>query len=210
MTTQLLLTRHGETVANAARKYSGHTDVMLSALGRRQARALGRRLRDEHIDAAYASDLIRARETAEYVVLGRGIGVCCDPGLRELCFGEWEGRTFEEVRRVWPDAWSRLLNLDDDFCAPGGELFSDARGRVAAALERIVQAHPDQSVLVVAHGGSLQMILSHVLGTPVANTYRVAAGNCGLSIVEYRGGRPIVTLVNDCAHTVARRQRAKR
>ncbi|HLZ72924.1 MAG TPA: histidine phosphatase family protein [Dehalococcoidia bacterium] len=209
MATRLLLTRHGETVANAARRFSGRSDVALTALGRRQAKALGRRLRGFEIDAAYASPLLRARQTAEIALAGRGIAVTPDEGLREISFGEWEGRTFDEIRERWPNEWTRLRSFDESFCAPGGEPFTEAQQRVVESAIAIVGRHPDETVLITAHGGTLQLLLSHVLGMPAGSMFRIATGNCSLSIVEFHGERPIVTLVNDCAHTAPRTRKAQ-
>jgi alpha-ribazole phosphatase len=207
--TQILLTRHGETVANAAGKFSGHNDVVLTEHGRRQARALGKRLQGTVIDAAYASDLSRARETAELVLTGRDLPVTTMPALREVSFGDWEGKTFEEVRREWPDAWQRMRSIDDDFSAPGGELLRDTRRRVVDALTRIAEENVDRTVLVAAHGGTIQIALAHVLGMSTSCMFRLATGNCGLSIVEYHRTRPLVTLINDCAHTARLKSRRK-
>jgi len=208
LVTRLLLTRHGETVANAARQFSGRSDVALTPLGRRQARALGRRLRSVAIDAAYASPLIRARETAEIALNGRTIAVVTESGLCEISFGEWEGRTFAEIRERWPAEWAKLRSVDEEFCAPGGEPLIDAQQRAVAAVIAIVARHPDQTILLTAHGGTLQLLLAHVLGTPALSIRRIATGNCGLSIVEFHGEQPIVTLMNDCAHTAPRVRKA--
>lgn len=200
MPTRLLLTRHGETTANAARQFSGHSDVSLTALGRRQARALAVRLRGETVAAAYASDLSRARETAELALAGRGLTVRGEPGLREFNFGDWEGRTFAEVRAGWPDDWNRLLAIDDGFCAPGGEPLRETRVRVSEAVQRIVAAHPDETVLVAAHGGTLQLVFAEALGMATGAMFRIATDNCALSIIEIHGARPLVRLVNDQSH----------
>jgi broad specificity phosphatase PhoE len=204
---RLILTRHGETVANESRRFSGHSDVALTRRGRAQARALARRLRREPITAAYSSDLSRARETAEITLQGRGIAVEINAGLRELSFGDWEGLTFDEVRAGWPDQFARLLAIEKDFCAPGGEPITVARGRVVSAAMGIAARHAGETVLIAAHGGTLQLLLSHLLGMPPNCMFRIATGNCGVSIVEFHGERPFVTLVNDCAHTQPRRAR---
>jgi len=200
LTTRLLLTRHGETESNAGRRFSGHSDVALTSLGRAQARALGRRLRREPIDVAYSSDLARARETATIALRGRSVKLTTHSGLRELCFGEWEGKTFQEVREGWPDSYRQLLVVGDGFCAPGGEPLDITRERVVGAMSEIVARHESLNVLIVAHGGTLQILLAHVLGMPPSSMFRLATGNCGLSIIEFHGERPFVTLVNDCVH----------
>lgn len=205
--TRLILTRHGETVANEGRRFSGHSDVALTARGRQQARSLRRRLLEEPIVAAYASDLTRARQTAEIALRGRNIEVGTEPGLRELSFGDWEGLTFAEVRAGWPESFARLLAIEDDFCAPAGEPLTAARDRVVATVTQLAGRHRGETILVAAHGGTLQLLLSHVLGSASGNMFRIAIGNCGVSIVELYEERPLVTLINDCAHTRPRSQR---
>jgi alpha-ribazole phosphatase len=200
---RIILARHGETVANAERKLSGHSDVQLTHLGRLQAAALGTRLEREPIAAAYASDLVRARETAEIVLANRGIGACIDARLRELSFGEWEDKTFADIRREWPDEFRRLLTPDASFCAPGGEPLAVTSTRVVAALEDIAAKHEGDTVLVVAHGGTIQLALAGALGMPLDHLFRLATGNCGVSVIEFHRERPLVTLVNDCAHTLS-------
>lgn len=200
MPTRLLLTRHGETTANVRRIFSGHTDVALTPLGVRQARALARRLADEPIVAAYASDLSRARETARLALGGRDIPVIEEPGLREFHFGTWEGLSFREVRERFPDGWQQFLALSDDFCAPDGEPLRETRRRIAETVQRIVAAHTEETVLVVAHGGTLQMIFADVLGLTTGTMFRLATDNCSLSVLEYYGDRPLLRAINDTSH----------
>jgi broad specificity phosphatase PhoE len=94
--TTLLLVRHGETDWNAEGKLQGHTDRPLNPYGRRQAQALADRLATESIDALYASDLSRARETPEILGEKLGLAVAVDPDLREKNWGNWEGLTSDE------------------------------------------------------------------------------------------------------------------
>lgn len=200
MPTRLLLTRHGETRANVERRLVGHGESPLTERGRRQALALAERLQREPIAAVYASDLTRCCETAALAIAGRHIEVAAEPGLRELHFGDWEGRTFDEVQAGWPDAWSRLLAIDETFCAPGGEPVVAASARIAATMAAIADRHAGKSVLIVAHGGTLYLYLSHLRGTPLSGTVRVAAANCALTLVELHEDGPRLTIVNDDAH----------
>src|SRR3954469_18439411 len=98
--TELLLVRHGETDWNAEGKLQGHTDRPLNDYGRRQAEALAERLAEERVDAVYARDLARTRETAEIVGARLGLPVVLDPDLRERNWGTWEGLTPGERARV--------------------------------------------------------------------------------------------------------------
>jgi broad specificity phosphatase PhoE len=155
MATTILLARHGETDWNAARRVQGHTDVPLNERGREQARALAAELREERLDAVYASDLLRAHETARIVAATQGLEVTVLPDLRERNFGTWEGLTDVEVLARFPHAHT----------GPWGdaETREELSQRVLAALRRIAEAHPGGRVLVVAHGGPLRAVL-HAAG----------------------------------------------
>ena len=146
--TELLLVRHGETDWNAEGRLQGHTDRPLNDYGRRQARELADRLAGERVDAIYASDLSRARETAEIVGQRLGLTVVVDPALREKNWGNWEGLTGDERAAI-------------EFV---GESTEEHRDRVMAAVRRIVERHPSQRIVVVTHGGSLRRIQAAVNG----------------------------------------------
>jgi broad specificity phosphatase PhoE len=144
--TELLLVRHGETDWNAERRWQGHADVPLNERGREQARRLADSFPEDDVDAIYASDLVRARETAEILGARLGLPVVVDRDLREIDVGSREGLTGEEVGiREWD-----------------GEAYEAHRERTLRALARIVAGHPGSRVLVVAHGGTLRRMHEHV------------------------------------------------
>jgi 2,3-bisphosphoglycerate-dependent phosphoglycerate mutase len=151
--TTLLLARHGETDWNRELRIQGSSDTALNETGRRQAHALSSELSDVELDAVYASDLRRARETAEIVAAGRGLDVRIDEDLRERGFGSWEGLTRAEIAERFPD----LQHHD-------GETDGELLGRVLGAIGRIAAAHDGQQVLVVSHGGALNALWHHAFG----------------------------------------------
>jgi broad specificity phosphatase PhoE len=146
--TELLLVRHGETDWNAEGKLQGHTDRPLNEYGRRQAQALAEQLAGDSIDAVYASDLSRARETAEILGAKLGLPVVVDPDLREKNWGNWEGLTSDE-----------RLHVEFE-----GETSEAHRDRTLSAVQRIVERHPEGRIVVVTHGGSLRRIQAAVSG----------------------------------------------
>src|SRR3954451_24173941 len=166
--TTLLLVRHGETDWNAEGKLQGHTDRPLNEYGRRQAQALADRLAGEQVDALYASDLCRARETAEILGERLGIPVDVDTDLREKNWGTWEGLTSDERLEV----------------AFEGETSEAHRERMLRAVERIVERHPQGRVVVVTHGGSLRRLQAVASGfaAPVIE-------NCAVWAVAHEDGR---------------------
>ena len=151
MPTVILLTRHGETDWNRDRRVQGHSDIPLNDTGRAQARELGKRLRSERFDAVYASDLSRAKETAEIVAAGAGLAVRELVGLRERHFGTWEGLTDEVIRARFPE--SRTGPWGD------GETIEVMSARFVAALQAIAAEHPGGTVLVATHGGPIRAAL---------------------------------------------------
>ena len=164
----LILVRHGETDWNRDRRVQGQTDLPLNETGRAQARALAEQLAGTRVDAVYASDLARARETAELLAAQRGLTVTLDPALREKDFGSWEGLTDVEVLDRFPDAvrgaWGDAETPDE------------LSARVLAALERIAARHPNEHVVVVTHGGPVRAVLRHCSSAndgPIANCHVV-------------------------------------
>jgi len=146
--TELLLVRHGETDWNAVGRLQGHTDRPLSDYGREQARRLADDLAGEEFDAIYASDLARARETAEIVGERLQLPVVEDPDLREKNWGTWEGLTSTERLEV----------------ELAGESTEEHQRRMLAALGRIAANYPGGRVLVVTHGGSMRRVQTEALG----------------------------------------------
>jgi 2,3-bisphosphoglycerate-dependent phosphoglycerate mutase len=178
--TTILLARHGETDWNAQRRVQGHSDTPLNDNGRAQALALAETLEDAELDAVYASDLMRARDTAEVVAGRKGIEVTVLPELRERHFGTWEGLTDTEIFERFPDARSGSWG--------DGETKEEMRGRVLAALHRIADEHPGGRVLVVTHGGPVRSLLLEC-----GLDGRGPIGNCSLYEVRLQDGRFVGT-----------------
>ena len=158
MSEDFILIRHGESTWNAAGLWQGHGDAPLSERGRSQARSLALELAEEAPMRLLASDLARARETAEIVGRELGLAVELEPGFRELDVGEWSGLTASEVRRRWPEEVARFRAGDPDLRAGGAESWSQLRTRALAALERWAQRSTG-CVVVVTHGGLLRALL---------------------------------------------------
>jgi broad specificity phosphatase PhoE len=140
----------------------------LNEYGRRQARELADRLAGDGIAAVYASDLARARETAEIIGARLGLEVAVDPDLREKDWGSWEGLTADERAHV-------------EF---QGESTEAHRERVLRAVHRIVEAHPRERVAVVTHGGSLRRIQAAVSGVALP-----VIDNCSVWSLAHEEGR---------------------
>jgi broad specificity phosphatase PhoE len=169
--TTLLLARHGETDWNRELRIQGSSDIALNELGQRQAQQLAQELTDVDLDAIYASDLSRARETAAAVAASHGLAVHLDPRLRERSFGSWEGLTREDIAAFPPG--SRHDGESDD----------EVRERMLEAVQAIADRHPGEQVLVVSHGGALNTLWHHAVGERVERW-----ANCAVYKLAVRDG----------------------
>lgn len=156
--TRLVVVRHGETAWNRATRIQGHTDIPLSPLGLAQAERLAQALADEPLAAIYASDLRRARQTADALAAVHGLPVREDAGLRERAFGRFEGLSWQEIDEGYPEDAARWRRREPDFPVGGGESLNTFSARCLAAALNAAAAHPGQSIALVAHGGVLDCL----------------------------------------------------
>jgi len=156
--TRIIAIRHGETAWNVDTRIQGQLDVPLNDTGRWQAQRLGRAVADEGISAIYASDLLRAYETARAVADGARCEIVTELGLRERHFGEFEGFTWAEIEQRWPAESERWRKRDLDFAPKGGESLRQFYARSIDTATRLAGAHPGQTIALVAHGGVMDCL----------------------------------------------------
>lgn len=179
--TVLYLVRHGESEANAARRYAGQTDSPLTARGRRQAEEVAAALRDVRLDRVLSSDLSRARDTAAAIARDHGLRVEVFPELREVDVGEAAGRPILQRTDNF-DAAGRFVQW------PDGESLEQVASRVLSALDRIVAASPGKTVCIVGHGGVTRVLVSHFLGMlPELYTHATPTRNTSVTVVRTDG-----------------------
>ncbi len=197
---RLLLVRHGETDWNAEGRYQGQSDVPLSAIGQQQAMALARRLAREEIHALYASDLQRAWQTAEVIAAPHGLPVRPEPRLREIDFGAWEGLTFDEIRQRHPQALAAWEADPLGVAPPGGESLAQVVARVGQVLDDIARSCQDRTVLFVAHGGLLQVLLCLALGLAPRARWQFRLDPGSLSELSLYAEGAVLIRLNDTHH----------
>lgn len=163
--TRIIAVRHGETAWNVDARIQGQLDIQLNDTGRWQARRVGLALAGEGLSAVYSSDLGRAHETARCIAEAAGLQVQPHPGLRERRFGMFEGKTFDEIERQWPDHARSWRTRVPEWTPPeGGESLLQLRERVHRTVSALATLHTGQQIAVVAHGGVLDCL------------YRIATG----------------------------------
>jgi len=156
--TRVIAVRHGETAWNVDSRIQGQLDISLNDMGLWQARRVAQALEDEPIAAIYASDLARAWQTALEIAQSHGIEVASDTGLRERSFGLFEGRTFADIDAALPDQARLWRTRDPEFAPEGGESLLTFRERVTGTAARLATRHPGELVVMVAHGGVMDVL----------------------------------------------------
>ncbi|HER19498.1 MAG TPA: histidine phosphatase family protein [Chromatiales bacterium] len=194
----IYLIRHGETEFNRDGRVQGYTESPLSDLGVEQARRLRARLEGLAVDAAYTSPLSRAQETCRIAMDGRGWEARA--GLREIGLGEWEGKRAADLRREFPDQVKMWFRSPGQVRIPGAETMADFRRRVTGELDSIRAAHPDGTVVVIAHGGVICAYLTSILGMQIDDIWRFKIRNCSLTRVLFPQDRARIDTLGDISH----------
>jgi alpha-ribazole phosphatase len=203
--TRLLLIRHAEPGAEARGRCYGTLDVGLSDEGLRQADRLARALARGGLAAIYTSPRRRALQTAATLGRVHGLAPVVDERLCEIDFGDFEGRTYEEIEREHPDLFRRWMETPTEIEFPNGESYERLEARALLALASILEHHRGETVAVVSHGGIARAILADCLSIPSAGIFRIDQSYGAISIVDWIDGVPIVRLINgDAADVLAR------
>jgi len=195
--TRIYLIRHGEVVGFETPSYNGHADVALTERGVAQYHQLKERLADAGITACYSSDLSRCVTGARIICGGMEIEPVLKSELRELNIGIWEGMTWNEIARQYPDQWQARLDNLVNYRVPGGENLLDLAARALPLLRRIVATHRGENVLVVGHGGMNRVLLLDAIGAPLSALFNIEQRYACVNIVDYyEDGKAVVNLLN--------------
>jgi probable phosphoglycerate mutase len=196
----ILLVRHGESAPedpdNPAEMVDGQSDPPLDPVGEEQAERLAERLAGEKISAIYVTTLRRTAQTAAPLAARLGLEPRVEPDLREVFLGEWE-TTFRRRIAEGGDVVRRLYEEERWDVIPGAETSEAFVKRLQAGIGRIAAAHPDETVMVVSHGGAIGQILALACG---ARPFALSTDNCSLSRLVVTDDRWIVRAYNDTNH----------
>jgi len=195
---QIVLVRHGATDWNLEHRCQGSSDRDLSAIGVRQAEELAVRLRAENISAIYASDLKRARRTAEAIGQPHQLPVIIEERIRELDHGKLEGLTFSEIKANYGEFLIRWRTEPAELQVPGGERLIDVAERAWFGLNEIVARHDSsENIVVVSHNFPIVGVVCKITGTHLNDYRNFHLDPCGVSRLHWNGdGRWQVTHVN--------------
>lgn len=177
--TELWLVRHGQTDWNLTGRWQGQASDApgLNDTGHAQVLTIYEQLKGIKFSAIYSSDLLRARQTAGLIAEPLGLTIVLEPRLREINLGVWEGMPSEEIETKYPKELAARARNSFDERAPNGESPREVADRVLMAINEIANKHFGESVLIVAHGISLAVIICHSEGFPVEDVYQHIPNN---------------------------------
>ncbi len=200
--TTLIVVRHGQSISNVRGTFTGQMDSPLSELGVLQAEKTAEYLRDRHIDVIYSSDLCRAMQTAAPTARDHGLEVIPDARLREICGGDWEGRTGEEIAQLYPENY-RIWKTDVYRSTPdGGESVVEVSVRVNEFLQEILQKHEGKCVAIFSHALAVRSLACQWFGLPLAEIKDVPwLSNASVTVVRYaEDGTPTLEIYGHSEH----------
>jgi alpha-ribazole phosphatase len=194
--TDLWLVRHPEPEESARGRCYGSLDVQLSQAGLAQAHAAAEKMGRVNLSAIYSSPSHRCLQAAEYIAARQNCAAQVVEDLRELNFGEFEGRAYDDIAASHPEFYREWMEHPTAVRFPGGECFEEMQARVLASLNEIRIRHAGESVGIVTHGGVIRIIIAHILGIPAVNLFRIAQRYGGITLVRFFGAEPCVELLN--------------
>jgi alpha-ribazole phosphatase len=192
----LILIRHGETQWNKEELFRGRSDIPLNDIGVRQAGLLAGYLADTKIQAIYSSPLLRALKTAQVIASRHSLEVKTEPGLIDMSFGEWEGKTLASVRAEYPVLFEKWAEHPERAKIPGGETLDDMRQRALQVVENVVRQYSG-TVLLVSHRAVLKELICALLGLDSSHFWNIRLDTCGLTTFSYEDGRFVLTEHNN-------------
>ncbi|MBS1178365.1 MAG: histidine phosphatase family protein [Proteobacteria bacterium] len=198
--TELIFIRHGETDWNRQQRFQGQIDVPLNATGHLQAQRLAEALAGERFDLLLSSDLQRARQTIAPLERQQARPVLAQADWREQGFGVLEGLSVDEIKARHPELWAQWQRHDADYCLPEGESVRRFHTRVVDAVRELVRQHEGRRVLIVTHGGVLDMLWRTVHGHPLHGPRDCAIPNTGINRLRWRAGSLDLERWADDAH----------
>ena len=200
--TTIYLIRHAEAEGNLYRIAQGQHDSNLTDRGWRQVQALERRFAGVSIDAVYSSDLYRTRATASALYKPRGLTPILRQDLREICVGDWEGRTWGDILRRTPQAMEDFGKRMDRWSIPGAETPAQVLKRIQAAVVDIAAQNPGKTLAVFSHGYAIRLLLASLQGISLAETGEKSptGDNTAVSLLEWDGAALRVIWQNDNSH----------
>ncbi len=199
--TRIILVRHGQTAWNRVERFRGRADLPLDGTGQSQAHAVARRIVSSwRVAAVYASPVQRALQTAQAIAQRCGVEVQPCEGLVDIDYGQWQGKTLDEVAASDPEQLALWQTTPHKARIPGGETLGKVRRRAMQSVLEIAERHPDQTVVLVSHLVVCRLMILSIFGLPSSRLWHIYQETAALNVFEYDNGVFSVRTLNDTCH----------
>lgn len=205
MKTTIIMVRHGFSIFNELKRFTGNVDSPLNELGKKQAEKAAGYLKDFNIHKIYSSDLCRAYDTAELIAMHHKLEVIKDKKLREIYAGEWENKTFEYIASVYNEQYALWRNNINMCCPEGGETVKDFYKRIKEAVFDIIDENRGKTVCIVTHATPIRVMKSEAVKEYLKGMNNVGwCPNASINIFEYENGEfsliedGVTEFLNEC------------
>ena len=191
----IFLIRHGQNDL-VGKKLAGRLpDVHLNPQGQKQARQLAAMLAGKSIKAVFSSPLERTQETAQPIARVHDLPVELLPGLFEIDYGQWQGKSLKQLKRN--KIWKSLQENPKNFSFPDGESFVDAQSRAVGAIDQLSESYAEKEVLVcVSHCDVIRLVIAHYLGMPLKNFHQLNVAPASVTGLFLNQGKVLFDTIN--------------
>ena len=200
MTTSVYLLRHGQTAWNKEEVFRGRSDIPLDETGLREAELAGEYFRSIPIQAVYSSPLSRALQTARKIAESHSLRVETLEGLIDMSFGVWEGRSLKEVKEKDEIRFAQWRDEPHLVRLPAGETLEEVRSRAMDALRKVIQQHPEQTLVLVSHRVVNKILVCGILGLDNSHFWQITQDTTAINLIQYRNGNYVLSLLNETCH----------
>lgn len=198
--TRVYVVRHGQTAWNIGEVFRGRADIPLDDTGRKEVHLAGEAIKDQTLHAVYSSPLSRSMETSENIAKFHGLPVTALPDIIDISYGEWEGKPLKEVEKKYPELYRLWLEEPHKIRFPGGETLEEVRLRSIGAVESLVEKHPDENIVLVAHRVPNKVICCALLGLDNSHFWRIQQDTASTNLFVFEKNRWIVSYLNDTSY----------
>jgi broad specificity phosphatase PhoE len=201
MMTKIILVRHAEAEGNINRRFCGWTDCDITKNGHNQAKYLGERFKDIHIDKLYSSSLKRAVQTAMYISKVKNLEINKTDMLKEIKGGDWEGEKWEDLPKKWPEIYKNWEYSPQNLEMPNGETIYEFRDRILSGIDSIIKENPGKTVCIVTHGAVIKLLTTIYMGKKIKEmVYTMWHDNTAISLIKYDKNGYTIEVEGDAAH----------
>lgn len=195
---KLILVRHVLTEDNKLAKLSGHIDSKVSEEGKLQIKEITDFLKNEKIDRIYTTTSSRTKETVKYLAEKNSIEVQESEDLKEISFGDFEGKDFKDIQKNYPDEFNKMIEEGYEYTYPNGESLIDCFERVSKEIQCILDdTDENETILVCSHAGTIRNVLTYLISNTFEYHWNFKIDNASVSVVEIDNGFAVINKLND-------------